>query len=112
MKTLITTLNIVGIVTILVTVIFLIKIIVLKATFHPSNMRNQISKKYQQTFVNLGIFIVATIFVFGLAKQIVKNDFKEKIANNKIVLLEINGSYFNQNEAQDIIKNFIKTEVV
>ncbi|MGO4707618.1 hypothetical protein AB4Y90_00600 [Chryseobacterium sp. 2TAF14] len=77
---------------------------------YPSNLQREVSEKISKNFYIAGALITFSILCFSGGKQIIKLDFKNTLAHNKIISVEINGIFFSQDDLKDVFTNFQDTE--
>lgn len=111
MNTFITALNILGIASIVIAIFFFINFSIKNLIFYTvNNTRNEISEEIQWSMPAIIVCILIAIFTFIVGDKFAVKDFEKKLKHNKIILLEVNGTYLNQNEVNDIFTKFIDTE--
>lgn len=110
MSILISVLTFFGYISAIIGIVFLIKLFVIKATYYPSNRRDEIAEKFSRTSRIIGVSMLLTLGSFKLAKETIKYSFKKTVKNNKIISAEINGIFFGQEDMKDVFKNFEPTE--
>ncbi|UHO38758.1 hypothetical protein H5J24_00720 [Chryseobacterium capnotolerans] len=86
--------------------ISIILILLKKIIYHPPNTINQVkvkSSKYQSIF---GLCLSLSIACIVGSKALIKEDFQKMLKENKILLVEINGFSFVQEDAADLFTKF------
>ncbi len=106
METFIQALSLIKYVSFLGIAISIILILSKKVIYYPPNKINQAkekSSKYQSIF---GLCLSLSIACILCSNALIKSDFKKKLKENKINLVEVNGFYFAQEDAIDLFTKF------
>ncbi len=106
MKILISTIVTFGYISAIIAVVFLILLLIKKATFYPSNRQEEISGKIFKINRIAGIAMIISFISFMLSKELVKLDFNNTLSENKIISFEIDDFFINPDEIRDAFKNF------
>lgn len=110
MSTLISTINIIGYISAIVGITFLIPALIKKLLYYPPNKREEAYEKSFKLMKISGSFITSSMICFFGLKAIIKNDFKTKLQKNKILSAEFNKVFLSENDAQSVFKNLKPTE--
>lgn len=86
--------------------IFIILILLKKIIYHPPNTIDQAKEKSSKYQSILGLSISLSIACIVGSKKLIKHDFQKMLKENKILLVEVNGFPFAQEDAADLFTKF------
>lgn len=110
MKILISTLVIFGYISAIIGVISLILLLIKKSTYYPSNRQEEVLDKIGKLKYIAGIFITISTCCFLGSKELIKQDFRKALNENKIISTELDEVFFSQQDIKDVFNNFEPTE--
>lgn len=83
-----------------------ILILLKKVIYHPPSTINQAKEKSLKYQSILGFCLLLSITCIVSSKGLIKHDFQKTLKENKIILVEVNGFSFAQEDAADIFTKF------
>ncbi|WP_336686534.1 hypothetical protein [Chryseobacterium bernardetii] len=86
--------------------ISIILILLKKIIYHPPNTINQAKEKSSKYLSIFGLCLSLSIVCIVGSKELIKQDFQKRLKENKILLVEINGFSFAQEDAADLFTKF------
>ncbi len=110
MKLFISILTIFGYVSAIIAIVFIIRVFVKKATYYPSSMQNEVTKKISHLLYIAGFFGIASMACFFGGERIIVYDFKKTLREHKIVAGEFNDVFFSKEDINGVFDNFESTE--
>ncbi|AZA80884.1 hypothetical protein C1637_11255 [Chryseobacterium lactis] len=106
MKTFIQILSLINFLSVLGIAISLLLILIKKVIYYPPNAINDAKEKSSKYLSVFGLCLsLSTACTFG-SKALIKSDFQKTLKENKIILVEVNGFSFAQEDAADLFTKF------
>ena len=110
MKILISTLVTFGYISAIIGVVSLILLLIKKSTYYSSNRQEEILDKMGKLKYIAGIFITISTTCFLGSKELIKQDFRKALNENKVISTELDDTFFSQDDMKSVFRNFESTE--